>query len=371
MEHAFHTAERSQRSTPLRRTSRDARTIMRQSGPASQDLLRPKVGRCACGGGCPRCQNISPIQTKLGVSEPGDVYEHEADRVADEVMRMPLPLARAPAIQRKCSACGHPSEEEHGPGMAKAPFGRRCDSAPATGREEEEEEPALAMRKSEPGAAPAPAWHWAQGLSLTKGGGEPLSAAARSFLEPRLGHEFGDVRVHRDEHASNLARGLGAEAFTNGVDIYFKSGRYDPESASGLRLLAHELTHVVQQNALGTGDRIQPYRLKGFPAAEEAKMHAAIPNAISKVKSCSKLSWWGKYIIPPALRRMRYDYVADLGLCGWTFPASWYIEVGPDAFKQNVCCDLESTLAHEAAHTEWYTEGRAGAMECNCFGCSC
>ena len=120
-----------------------------------------------------------------------------------------------------------------------------------------------------------------------------------------------------------------------------------------------------------TGDRIQRYRLNGFPAAEEAKMHAAIPNAISKVKSCSKLSWWGKYIIPPALRRMRYDYVPDLGLCGWTFPASWYIEVGPDAFKQNVCCDLESTLAHEAAHTEWYTEGRARAMECNCFGCSC
>jgi hypothetical protein len=352
------------------RSSRAAAAPVQSHPRTSSPVARP-VPTCACGGTCPRCQNKLPIQTNLTVSQPGDPYEQQADRMAEQVMHLPPLSATGPAIQRKCSVCSYPSEEEHGLGAGKAPFGQSCDSAPATGRDEEEAEPALAMRKSESGATLAPTWRWAQRLSQTKGSGQALSPEARSFFELRLGHEFNQVRVHHGEHASNLAGELGAEAFTNGADIYFKSGRYDPRSLSGMRLLAHELTHVVQQNALGTGDRIQRYRLNGFPAAEEAKMQAAIPKAISKVKACSKLSWWGKHIIPPALRRMRYDYVPDLGLCGWTFPASWYIEVGPDAFKQNVCCDLESTLAHEAAHTEWYTEGRARAMECNCFGCSC
>jgi hypothetical protein len=90
-----------------------------------------------------------------------------------------------------------------------------------------------------------------------------------------------------------------------------------------------------------------------------------------RVKACPKLSWWGKWVIPPAIATKRYDYKEDLGLCGWTFPASWYIEIGKDAFDTSKCCDLPSTIAHEAAHTEWYTEGKAGKMECNCFGCSC
>ncbi len=116
---------------------------------------------------------------------------------------------------------------------------------------------------------------------------------------------------------------------------------------------------------------IQRFSLKGFPKTEEAAMRTAIPKAIAKVKACSKLSWYGKRDIPIALNNSRYDYVPDLGLCGWTFPTSWYIEVGEKAFDASHCCDLESTLAHEASHTVFYTEGRARTMECNCFGCSC
>ena len=69
--------------------------------------------------------------------------------------------------------------------------------------------------------------------------------------------------------------------------------------------------------------------------------------------------------------QQRYDYKEDLGLCGWTFPASWYIEIGKDAFSTSKCCDLASTIAHEASHTELRTEAGARKLECNCFGCSC
>ena len=100
-------------------------------------------------------------------------------------------------------------------------------------------------------------------------------------------------------------------------------------------------------------------------------MRAAVPAAVSKVKSCSKLSWYGKSEIPKALNFVRYDYVPELGACGWTFPASWYIEIGKKAFDPSRCCDLPSTLAHEASHTVLYTESRARKMECDCFGCSC
>jgi hypothetical protein len=119
------------------------------------------------------------------------------------------------------------------------------------------------------------------------------------------------------------------------------------------------------------GSRIQRYSLKGFPPDKAAAMRAAIRDALATVKSCPNASWWAKWVVPPAIATKRYDYVEDLGMCGWTFPASWYIEVGKDAFDRNKCCDLPSTIAHEASHTEFYTEGRARQLECDCFSCSC
>jgi hypothetical protein len=86
-------------------------------------------------------------------------------------------------------------------------------------------------------------------LSQRAGSGQPLGEGARAFAEDRLGHDFGDVRVHTDPEASDLAGSIDAEAFTTGSDIYFRAGRHDPESEDGRRLLTHELTHVVQQRS--------------------------------------------------------------------------------------------------------------------------
>ena len=338
-----------------------------------------------------------PVQTKLTIGTSGDKYEQEADRIADQVLHhTPGPTApKETGVPQRVESsftepsrpsCYHGSREgnpEQIQIMTKGIGGGSCDSVAAGGEEEETEEKTTIMPKLSAGEYHKPSDSLGKNLALTRGGGNPLPKNTRFFMESGFGHDFGSIRVHTDHRADLMTRQLNAEAFTTGQDIYFKAGRYDPLSNTGKRLLAHELAHVVQQGAhsLAEGnssinsrvghDHIQRFTLKGFPATEEAAMKAAVPAAVSKVKSCSKLSWYGKRDIPIALNSVRYDYVPELGLCGWTFPTSWYIEVGKDAFNPGTCCDLPSTLAHEAAHTVFYTESRARKMECNCFGCSC
>jgi hypothetical protein len=82
-------------------------------------------------------------------------------------------------------------------------------------------------------------------------GGTPLPGASRAYFEPRFGHDFSRVRVHTGSEAAAGARAVRARAYTVGSHIVFGSGEYAPDSMSGKRLLAHELTHVVQQNTHG------------------------------------------------------------------------------------------------------------------------
>lgn len=82
-----------------------------------------------------------------------------------------------------------------------------------------------------------------------RGGGQPLDPGVRGLMESRLGSDFGDVRIHTDHAASESARNISAQAYTVGSEIVFQSGRYEPETPAGQRMLAHELTHVVQQRS--------------------------------------------------------------------------------------------------------------------------
>ncbi len=103
---------------------------------------------------------------------------------------------------------------------------------------------------------------------LAAGGGSQLPARLRSDLEPRFGADFGNVRIHTGAASDQLNRRLGAQAFTHGNHIYMAAGKYDPGTTAGRHLLAHELTHTVQQGAA-------PLRRKEAPAKRGAAKRIA------------------------------------------------------------------------------------------------
>jgi hypothetical protein len=178
------------------------------------------------------------IQTKLSVSKPDDPFEHEADRVADQVMRMPTPPSSASEVPHLQSGTFLlPSAA-----VASGKVQRKCDHC------EEEEK---VQRKEQTGDADArltapPIVH-----EELDSPGQPLDPAARSFMEPRLGHDLGKVRVHTDARAAESARAVNAVAYTVGHDVVFGSGHYAPRDSEGQRLIAHEVTHTLQQTASG------------------------------------------------------------------------------------------------------------------------
>jgi hypothetical protein len=255
--------------------------------------------------------------------------------------------------------------------MRKGAYGGPCDSGPD---EEQDGEAEQGVRAIEDGMLAAKATGGAHasaslvGRLLARSGGIALPASARSFMERRLGHDFRSVRVHADGDADAMTRSVSAEAFTVGNDIYFRSGRFLPSTRLGSWLLAHELAHVVQQRQPTVGPRLQGFTLTGFPAAEEAAMRTAIPIASSTVRSCS--GPWFAGSIASKIDDATYTYESQLSGCGMTYPVPWAdIRIGPSAFSLPSCCKLESTIAHEAAHTRGFIESRARKLECDCFTC--
>jgi outer membrane protein OmpA-like peptidoglycan-associated protein len=147
---------------------------------------------CPFGGACHTCP--TRVQTKLTISQPGDEYEQEADRVADQTMRIPgMQLQRRDTTQ------------------------------------------------VEPTTMP-PIVH-----EVLRSPGQPLDPATRTYMEPRFGYDFSQVRVHNDARAAESARAVDALAYTVGRDVVFGAGQYAPSIDAGCKLMAHELTHVVQQ----------------------------------------------------------------------------------------------------------------------------
>lgn len=190
-------------------------------------------------------------QAKLSIGKPGDRYEQEADNMADQVMNMSAPGAAvshaerhnpspvSPAVQRQAEP---EKEEEEKPLQAKP-----LDSVlQRQGMEEKEEEEEPIQTKPQGGTATVSAATSSRVQSLRQGG-EPLPAATRHFFESRMGRDFGDVRVHTDSRATETARAVQAKAYTLDNNIVFNNGQYAPDSQAGRHLLAHELTHVLQQ----------------------------------------------------------------------------------------------------------------------------
>lgn len=203
------------------------------------------------------------IQAKLKINQPGDVYEQEADRVANEVMRMPEPVSPiashgAPAnIQRKCtecaggeSLCPRCAEEEQR--VQTKPLAESITplvQLQLAEEPEEQEEEKTVQTKEASGTNPTASSAAENQINSMRGSGQPLPESVRNFFEPRFGYDFGQVRIHAGARAAQTAHDLNARAFTKGQEVIFGAGYYAPGTIEGRRLLAHELTHVVQQGS--------------------------------------------------------------------------------------------------------------------------
>ena len=169
----------------------------------------PKIQRkCSCGGSCPSCaekeEDLGKIQTKLVIGPANDVYEQEADRLVDQVIQMPDSSVRN-------------ENERVGMGMTIQRISASESHTP----------------------------NFAPDIQLNQSGGRPLSVSTRQFMEPRFGVNFGQVQLHTDQNASQIASQIQARAFTYGHHIWLGRG----ESEQDKKLMAHELVHVSQQKS--------------------------------------------------------------------------------------------------------------------------
>ncbi len=177
------------------------------------------------------------LQRKLAIRQPGDAFEQEADRVAAAVMSdasAPADLRSGePGILRKC-ACGGSSS-----GKCKDCLEKRAEQLTAA--------PVIQRRASggDTGMSEAPPIV----DDALRSPGQPLDPSVRPLMETRFGHDFSDVRVHTDSVAEESANAVDALAYTTGNHIAFAANRYAPGTSAGRKLLAHELTHVLQQQS--------------------------------------------------------------------------------------------------------------------------
>ncbi len=219
------------------------------------------------------------FQPKLTVNAPGDEYEQEADAMADKVMRMsdgkdtretffkPALYAihrkhhgpdeldelddhgkEMGSIHRKCAAC----EEEDKHQVQRKEISAvqlKCNDC-------EEEEKHHVQKKGNGSSSQFADSSLESSLLSSKGAGSSLPDDTRVQMESSFGNDFSNVRIHNDSNAAQMSKELHAQAFTHGNDIYFDSGKYDTSSKEGQHLLAHELTHVVQQTGISKANKI-------------------------------------------------------------------------------------------------------------------
>ena len=206
------------------------------------------------------------IQAKLTLGPVGDKYEQEADAVARQVVG---------SLSAAKTAVGEPSaqrqEEEDELQMKPTAVLQRQEEEeelqmkPLLQRQEEEEE--LQAKGDSMMTGGVLSGEVETAVASAKSGGRPLDDTIRAPMEQAFQADFSGVKIHTGGEADSLNRSLNARAFTSGQDVFFRSGEYNPGSTGGQELLAHELTHTIQQGS-AVQRRIQRYTK--IPVAEQA-----------------------------------------------------------------------------------------------------
>ncbi|MBZ5684093.1 MAG: DUF4157 domain-containing protein [Acidobacteriia bacterium] len=294
------------------------------------------------------------IQPKLTVNRPGDRFEQQADQVADAIMRMPEPsvlgasadVSNPPiALQRMCADC---KEEQSRP---QENIQRLCSHCEDQLNSDTDQEGNLRAKES-PGRSPelTPPAH-SQIQAIRASAGQSLPPSARSFFEPRFGRSFADVRLHTDALAAESAQRVNALAYTVGRDIVFGANQFEPGTTGGRHLLAHELTHVVQQSGNhGNGGSQPMVRRMGDPAQAPASLSCPIATTSAANVDTSVLftvnspglsaagiadiaAFLGRWRAAGADRAVRVDGFASTD--------------GPQPLNWTLSCDRASAVARE------------------------
>ena len=183
----------------------------------------------------------TPIQAKLNIGEPNDKYEKEADDTASKVVQQINSPTHDNSVQKQESMEAEDEELQMKPAISKI---QRDESM-----EEEDEElqmKSLVQRRENIGGGEA-STDLESSIQSARGSGQSLDAGLQTKMGQAMGADFSDVKVHTDSQSDQLNRSIQAKAFTTGQDVFFRQGAYSPSSRGG-QLIAHELTHVVQQN---------------------------------------------------------------------------------------------------------------------------
>lgn len=212
-------------------------------------------------------------------------------------------------------------------------------------------------------------------IERLRGGGQPLTESLRAQFEPRFGHDFSDVRLHTGSDAAEASQNIGAKAFTVGNDVAFGAAQYSPETGAGKTLLAHELTHVVQQKAGITGSTIQRQPVTDYGLATAASQNKYVAEAVKlwttnktmKIKDFvdALMNTIKTDLLSQGVPEFKWQMSPGLGVSGQFDSENWIVSIDPDAFssrsvKINQVKDLTldevrdvvGTLYHESRHTD-------------------
>ncbi|MCY6493371.1 eCIS core domain-containing protein [Leptolyngbya sp. GGD] len=254
-----------------------------------------------------RSTNNLIIQPKLTIGAVNDKYEQEADRIAAQVVNQinaPQSLQRGEAIQRQ-------ENNEDDKLQMKPLLHSPLEGIPATLELEAE-------------------------IEHIRGSGQPLAESIRRPMEQAFGADFSGVRVHTDSKSNRLNTSIQSSAFTTGQDVFFRQGAYEPGRQGGLKLLAHELTHVVQQRGGGEllGEPRTKHRVSGtgskrvqrklvesatWPLSSTAQtlvtqLHSLVPKAENLARISMQLYYQGKQ--KPTAHQFNFKAKAEAGKTG-------------------------------------------------------
>ena len=236
----------------------------------------------------PKSIQTKPVQTaSLTIGEPDDQYEKEADAMADKVVQRlaisetqpavqakPIASTATPFIQKKCAACEEEEnlqKKEEEDQMQELPSGaslmfengqKPSDETNIQRKCTECEKEDNIRKKPDTSDTQTTSPNIESHLNASKSSGSTLPRNMRMQMESSFGVDFTNVRVHHDSAAIQMNKDLNAQAFTHGNDIYFAEGKYNTNNTQGKHLLAHELTHVVQQNGKSKDNRIASHNIQ-------------------------------------------------------------------------------------------------------------